>query len=68
MNKKPGWTYIYSEELKQNIARHDKSGWVYCEDGTKYSPEEIKKITKNHKCISLQAHIIKKVFNGEIIK
>jgi hypothetical protein len=68
MNQKPGWTYIYSEELKQHIARHDASGWVYCEDGTKYSPKEIQIIIKNHKLMSAKAHLIKKVFDGEIIQ
>ncbi len=68
MNQKPGWTYIYSEELKQHIARHDVSGWVYCEDGTKYSPKEIQIIIKNHKLMSAKAHLIKKVFDGEIIQ
>ncbi len=68
MTQKPGWTYIYSEELKQMIARHDASGWVYCEDGTKYSPKEIAIISKNHKLIDKSAHLIKKVFEGEIIQ
>lgn len=68
MNKKPGWTYKYSEELSQWITRHDESGWVYCEDGTKYSPKEIAIIIKNHKKMSKIAHEVKKVFDGEIIK
>jgi len=67
MKQKPGWTYKYSQELGQNIARHNESGWVYCEDGTKYSPEEIE-IIKKHGIINKQVHIIKKLFDGEIIK
>lgn len=36
----PDWFYKYSEILKQNIVLNRKTGWVYCEDGTKYSSEE----------------------------
>lgn len=67
MKQKPGWTYKYSEELGQMIARHDRSGWVYCSDGTKYSPEEIE-IIRKHGLINKQVHEIKKAFDGEIIK
>ena len=70
MDQKPGWTYIYLEELKQHIARHDASGWIYCEDGTKYSPQELALITNNwqkpHE-LPLSVHLLKKEFGGEIV-
>ena len=67
-SQKSDWFYKYSENLKQNIALNKKTGWVYCEDGTKYSPKEIQIIIKNHKLMSAKAHLIKKVFDGEIIQ
>lgn len=64
---KPGWTYIYSETLKQEIALNEKTGWIYCQDGTKYSPEEIKEIKKHYGTLPLQVHILKQKFGGVII-
>lgn len=65
--RKPGWYYIYSEELKQEIAYSEKTGWVFCEDGTKYSPKEIQVIKDNGGMIALAAHILKKTFGGELV-
>ena len=61
------WIYKYSENLKQNIALSKKSGWVYCEDGTKYSPEEYSILKSTGQPIPLQVHILKKMFDGVLV-
>lgn len=67
MKEKAGWKYKFSKELNQMVALHIASGWLFCEDGTKYSPDEIAVLNKNHQTISLQAHLIKKVFDGKLV-
>ncbi len=62
----PGFTYLYSEILQQEIAISHKTGWVYCQDGTKYSPEELKLLKKIGGDIPLQVHILKNQFKGSI--
>lgn len=66
--QKPGWKYIYSESLKQEIAVHLKTGWVYCKDGTRYSPKEIAMLKENKTIVTPKVHNIKKTFEGEIAK
>ena len=39
--QKAKWHFIYSETLKQRIAFDEVSGWLFCKDGTKYSPQEL---------------------------
>jgi hypothetical protein len=72
MSKKehqPGFIYIKSETLNQEIALSEKSGWVFCEDGTKYSPSEIKILDAGgYGAITLGVHNVKKVFGGEVVK
>ncbi|MCQ2588545.1 MAG: hypothetical protein MJ174_10545 [Treponema sp.] len=63
----PEWFYKYSENLKQNIALNKKTGWVYCEDGTKYSPEENAILKSTGQPILLQIHIVKKMFDGVLV-
>lgn len=41
---KPGFTYIYSETLKQEIALQDSTGKIFCQDGTVYDLPEIEEI------------------------
>ena len=65
--RKPGFTYFWSETLGQEIAMNDKTGKVYCEDGTIYSAEEIKVIQQHHGELPLCIHLIKNKFKGEII-
>ena len=65
--RKPGFTYFWSETLKQEIAMNDKTGKVYCEDGTVYTPEEIKVIQQHHGELPLCIHILKNKFKGEVI-
>jgi hypothetical protein len=63
---KPGWEYIRSDTLKQEIAVNIKTGKVYCEDRTVYSPEEIKILKAAKQEITPEIHLVKKVFGGEI--
>lgn len=65
-NIKPGWTYIYSRELEQEIALNDKTNWVYCHDGTRYNPQELQ-IIKINETLPRAVHLIKKIFEGEIV-
>ncbi|MCQ2088175.1 MAG: hypothetical protein MJZ37_08970 [Bacilli bacterium] len=64
---KPGFTYIFSKSLNQEIAVNQKTGKVYCEDGTIYTPEEIAIIREHYGEIPLQVHIIKMKFGGIIV-
>ena len=67
---KGDWQYIKSKSLNQTVAFDRNSGWVFCEDGTRYSPTEMAKITKNWTAgteLPLAVHLIKKNFDGEII-
>jgi hypothetical protein len=68
MSKKPGWVYCYSELLKLKFAIHEETGWVYFEDGVRYSPEEIDTIKQSGGMIDIAIHSVKKSFNGEIVK
>lgn len=63
---KPGFVYVDSTELKQIVAVSKKTGWAYCEDGTKYSKEEVD-ILRQGGGVSLPLHILKKEFNGTIV-
>ena len=61
------WTYKYSQNLKQNIGYNKETGWVQCEDGTKYSPQENEILKMTGKPVPLEVHLIKKVFNGTLV-
>jgi hypothetical protein len=69
----PGFVYIDSAILKQRIALHEKSGWVFCEEKypngefVKYSPKELQVLYETGEPISLGVHIVKKIFTGEIV-
>jgi len=68
MPNKPGWLYKYSETLKQDTAYHCASGWIFCQDGTKYSPTEIRRLQKaGIAALPLKAHTIKKMLEGTIV-
>jgi hypothetical protein len=64
---KPGWEYIYSDTLKQEVAVNIKTGKVYCKDKTVYSPEEMRMMDGAKQEITPEIHLVKKVFGGEII-
>lgn len=61
------WTYIDSRELKQVVAYNNKTGIVWCCDGTKYTKSEVE-ILRKHGGIVNAVHLIKKVFEGIIIE
>jgi hypothetical protein len=63
---KPGWEYLYSSTLNQEIAVNIKTGRVYCEDGTEYKPEELAIMDRAKQEIDLGVHLVKKAFGGEI--
>ena len=68
MEKKPGWNYIFIDSLNQYIAINEKTDVLYTEDKTRYTPEECHMLKDVDYQIPLQIHIIKKLFNGEIIR
>ena len=68
MEQKPGWSYSYVESLDMQIAVNDSTGVMYTEDKIKYSPDEYRILLKKKLNYPLQAHILKKVFNGTIIE
>jgi hypothetical protein len=72
---KPGFLYIRSDELKQEIAWSKKTGKVFCEDfvyGTErhvvYNPEELRILDDAGLKIDIGTHTVKKIFDGEIVK
>jgi hypothetical protein len=71
----PGFMYIKSEKLKQEVAFSLKSGWVYCEDKgpdgklVNYSPEELKILNADGKGkITMSVHNVKKIFGGRLVQ
>jgi hypothetical protein len=67
--QKPGWLYAKDDNpIGVEYAVHIETGWVYFADGVRYSPEEIKIIQQWGGPASRDIHIIKKVFNGEIVR
>lgn len=68
MEKKPGWNYIFIDTLKQYIAINEKTDVLYTEDKTRYTPEECHMLKGIDYQIPLQVHIIKKLFNGELVR
>ncbi|MGL4982399.1 MAG: hypothetical protein ACRC4W_06070 [Treponemataceae bacterium] len=66
MERKTGWYYVYSKELDQEIALSKKTGWVFCKDGTKYSPAEVE-ILRSKNGITKEIHLLKKTFEGSFL-
>ena len=62
--RKPGWLYFKSLALNKEYAFHKETGWVYFEDGVKYSPEELNLMDKNGATIDAATHNVKLVFKG----
>jgi hypothetical protein len=54
----PGFVYIYSANLKQEIALSEKTGVVYCQDKTRYTTNEVQIL--DHGCgeITLAVHLV----------
>jgi hypothetical protein len=65
---KPGFVYMKSRHLKQEIAMNVKTGWVYCEDGALYSPQEMLLFYEAGAEIDVVTHVVKRIFNGEVVK
>jgi hypothetical protein len=65
---KPGFFYINSAILKQEVAMNVKTCRVYCEDGVLYSPQEILLFHEADTEIDVATHLVKKVFGGEVVK
>lgn len=71
--RKPGFLYIKSDLLKQEVAFSKKTGWLYCEDKypdgnlVSYSPKEINLFADAGQVIDLATHTIKKIFGGEVV-
>ena len=65
---KPGFFYINSAILKQEVAMNVKTCRVYCEDGVQYSPREILLFYEADCEIDVGIHLVKKVFGGEVVK
>jgi hypothetical protein len=66
---KPGWVYVNKDNpIGLEYAIHKETGWVYFEDGVKYSPEEIKILIESGGPASKSLHTVKKVFQGEIVR
>lgn len=68
MNRKPGFIYIYSKALNQEIAMSEKTGKVYCSDGVTYEADEVARISKIYGEIPLSVHTLKKQFAGSKIE
>jgi hypothetical protein len=65
---KPGFVYIKSEILKQEIAMNKKTGRVYCEDGAQYSPNEMLLFYEAGVEVDVGTHVVKRIFEGEVVK
>jgi hypothetical protein len=66
--QKEGWTYSYSPALGMEIACHQSSGRVYCEDKTKYSPQEVQLMRDTGLTADPLTHAVKRLFGGEIVE
>lgn len=68
---KGDWIKMYSETLKQEIAFDKNSGYLFCRDGTQYTPKELDVIREKKRAgvyFPLSVHIVKGVFKGEVVK
>lgn len=68
--QKAKWHFIDSKTLNQRIAYDEVSGWLFCKDGTKYSPQELSLTTDNFTKSNefpLAVNLLKKEFGGEIV-
>jgi len=63
--RNPNFVYMLSDDLQQVLAISKKTGNVTCEDGVKYSYDEIMLIEGK---LTPEAHRIKKLIGGEIVE
>jgi hypothetical protein len=64
---KPGWEYIHSDTLQQEVALNMRTGKTYCEDKTVYGFREIEVMRDAKQEITPEIHLVKKIFEGEIV-
>jgi hypothetical protein len=67
MTYKPGFIYLRSASIGQMIAYSKKTCNVFCEDKTVYSPAELLLFHEADAKTNLAAHLVKKVFSGEVV-
>jgi hypothetical protein len=65
---KPGWLYFKSDILNKEFAFHEETGWVYFEDGVRYSPDEWRILGEAGGIVEPALHNAKLVFGGEIVR
>jgi len=69
----PDYLYIDSDLLKQRVAFHKKSGWLFCEDIGRdgklvsYSPRELEVFRQSGEPITMAVHMVKKIIGGEVV-
>jgi len=63
--KKGNWTYYFSKALNMEFAHNSITGEVMTEDKVLYSAKEIEIL--RGKPISPGIHLLKKIFNGEVV-
>jgi len=69
----PDYLYIDSDLLKQRVAYHKKSGWLFCEDIGRdgklvsYSPRELEVFRQSGEPITMAVHMVKKIIGGEVV-
>ena len=66
--RKPGWVYVLSDAIKKEYAFHIETGWVYFEDGVRYSPEELQIISEGCGTLTPDIHNVKLLIGGEVVK
>jgi hypothetical protein len=65
---KNGWIYIYSGALQMKIAFQESGGGIVCEDKTPYSMKEAGILAKAGLTADPRTHLVKKVFECEIVE
>jgi len=65
---KPGFIYIRSDLLDQEVAFSIKTGWLFCEDGVRYSPAELEILGRNGGVLEMVVHRVKRVLGGEVVE
>lgn len=67
----PGWTYAHSDALAMDYASRPAPIGVGYEvmtaDRVRYTPAEVSRLSVAGVEISLAVHLVKKVFQGEIV-
>lgn len=67
IEKKPDWKYFFVASLNQYVAINEKTDILYTEDKTRYTADECHLLSTINYQLPKQVHILKKLFNGEIV-